>query len=479
MPITLTAEGAGTTQFGIGSVLLVGDRASAAAASDLDNISDFHNIQYNFQTAEIAGNAPGVEIPIIGNTPDEFPFQQGPLDIINGFTLPGYTESMEPFYRNLMNDERALTAAQSTAPSLTSTESGGRLARVAEDAVADGIAISTSPVTTGLTPPVGGVPIRLSVLPSAAVSGNPRITIRGTDYNDGTISETVTLTGTTAVVTNLFFKTITSVTASASASQTLKIGGSAEASDRGYVSIFRENENSRLLYGQDVYLRKGTVPNTFREVFLNSMSFALSARETPVAYTFGCVGKRPLANTFVDGEGTEGAITFDFATREAFVGWQAGLFYRPPGASEDARLPVIDATVTITNNIAFTPTITGRRTPGSTFRSRRSVTMTGTMEYKAEDTELINDVLGNEFLEGTYLEFVNATRGGYPKRTRFTFGRLQFDNLPDAPVSEEGLISRPMSLRAVPTAVGVTPALPAIHITLDNTNPTPLTAITL
>ena len=77
MPIRLVDIDTGRTQYGTGSFLMLGDRPAAGASADLDNISDFHRIRYNFESAELAGNAPGIEVPIIGDTPSEFPFQQG------------------------------------------------------------------------------------------------------------------------------------------------------------------------------------------------------------------------------------------------------------------------------------------------------------------------------------------------------------------------------------------------------------------
>ena len=151
MPISLSGIDDGTTQFGIGSYLAVGDRSSRGTAGDIGAISAFHQIPYLVQTAEIAGNAPGIEVPIIGDSPADFPRQQGPLDIINGFTLPAYTTKMEPFYRQLLNDERQLDDGSTTVPTLSTreTEIGGRLARFAANGILDtGTAIGSSGVTT-------------------------------------------------------------------------------------------------------------------------------------------------------------------------------------------------------------------------------------------------------------------------------------------------------------------------------------------
>ena len=473
MPITLTGIDAGQTQYGVGSFLMFGDRTGAGSANDLDALNEFNQARYNFQTGELAGNAPGIEIPIVGNTVDEFPTQQGPLDIINGFTLPAYIQMMGPVYRKLLNDERALTLGQTTASSLTSPESGVR--GNAHPAIGTGIAISTTPVTSGFSPPGGDEPIRLGITPSAAVSGNPTLTIVGTDYHDDPITDTVTLSGTDQVVTQLFFKTVTSIASSADASQTLTVAGSATATDRRYISVFRENTGSRLLYGSDIYFQKGLVPNMYREVWLDTFSMNIS-RDGAAALTFGCVGKRPQTNQDWAGnrsfDNTRSFTGADFVERLAFTGWQAGIFYGNPAQ----RLAGIDATLTIGNNIGFVPTLTGRRPPGSSFRARRNVTLEGTMEYRAEDQNLIAEVLGNDFLEDTYLELVNAASGGFPYRLRFTFGRLQFTNLPDAPVADEGFISRPMSMRALPSADGTTPA---VSIRTEELDPIALSAISL
>jgi len=464
MPVRMVGIDQGSPEFGTGSFMMIADRSSFGSANDVTDIANFHSRRYNFQSLELSGNAPGIDVPIIGDSPSDFPSQQGPLDIINGFTLPGYVDSMEPFYRMLVNDERALDPTGTTAPTLDSSESGGVDAQIAADGVFSSGALSTTPVTTGFTAPTGGFPIRLVVDPSAAFDG--RITLVGTDYSDTVITETLTYANSAdAQTTTRFFKTVTSAVASGAV--TVTIGGSDQASNRRYTSVFRENNAGQLLHGQDVYAVKGTVPNTYREVYLNGLSFSFS-REGSIALAFTAVGKRPFANTnFTDNairvaehdRTTTNAISS--ATRQAFVGWQSGVFWDDAGTAR--RLPIIDATFNLTNNIAFSPTVTGRRTPGGAFRTRRNVTLEGTMEYRSEDLNLIDDVLGNEFIENAYLQVLNVATGGFPYLTRYYFGRLQFVNLPDAPVSEEGIISRPVSMKAVESEDGTSPDV-YIHV---------------
>ena len=241
---------------------------------------------------------------------------------------------------------------------------------------------------------------------------------------------------------------------------------------QGCVWLVRENGDSRVLHGQDFYIRTGTVPNTFRESYLNSLSFPIG-REGAVNYAFGCVGKRPQETYYVDGTRTQGTITYPIADQETFTGWQAGIFY--VDGTTTRRLAALDATVTITNNIAFSPVLSGVRTPGGTFRGRRNITFEGTMEYKEEDSALIDGVLGNQFLENAYLELVNATTGGVPRKVRYSFGRLQFANLPSAPVTDEGIIARPMSMRALRSADG---SVPDLQIRVETLTPLALAAIT-
>ena len=472
MPIRLSGLDAGNPEYGIGSFMMVGDRTDTGSANDLAALGDLHSARWNFETLELSGNAPGIDVPIIGNSPSDFPAQQGPLDIINGFTLPGYVQYMEPFYRQLVNDERQLDPTSTTSPTLMSTQSGGRDAALAANVVADGLALTTSPVTTGFTAPPGGNPIRLGITPSS--SSTAAVTLVGTDYNNVQITETVTLAGAGQVATTRFFKTVTS--ASASTGVTVNIGGSTVATNRRYVAIFRENDGGRLLPGFDVYARKGSVPNTYREVFMDGLSFSFS-RDGSISLAFTAVGKRPQTNQFLGAtsQPTIPDATYPLARRQAFVGWQSGLLYED-AAGVEQRLPLIDATFTLANNILFAPTITGRRFPGGAYRNRRNVTLEGTMEYRAADSDLMNDVLGNEFFEEVALEQVNATTGGFPYKTRYNFGRLQFTNLPDAPVSEEGIITRPVSLRAVESEDG---SEPDVSIRVETLAPLELDPITL
>lgn len=482
MPITLTGIDSGTAQYGIGSYITLADRTAAGATGDRTNVDNYHNIRYNFQSSEIAGNAPGIEIPIIGNSPSSFPTQAGPLDIINGFTLPAYTSQMEPIFRNLLNDSRELDTTDTGPPSATQT--GGRLAELGAFGGITGITTTPTTTLTGFTQP--SRPVRLTMTSSAAGT----LTLSGTDGNGDPLREQVVFTAGAGLTqtTSRYFASITSVRASVA----MALSSMSDTnSTQPFVSEFFGRSDARLLHGIDVYVRKGTVPNTYREVYIDSLSFSIS-REGAIAYTIGCVGKRPREATFVDGIGTtestgtggtdagfyresSGTPEFPFVKREAFTGWQGGLFYTD-SAGDLQRLPVVDATVTISNNLAFSPTITGRRTPGDSFRNRRTVTLEGTMEYVAEDTQLIEDVLAGEFLTGTYLRLQNASSGSFPSQTRFNFGRLQFTNVPSAPVSEEGLITRPMSMLSVDSADG---SRPDIGIRMEVETPLPLTEITL
>ena len=472
MPIRLATSG--RVEFGIGSLVMFADRTAIDAAGDIDSISSFHQMLYNFSTAEMAGNAPGIEVPIIGDTPDDFPRQQGPLDIINGFSLPSYTQHNGPLFRQLMNDNRQLDPTNATQGA---TEIGYREA--ANGPLATGLSLDdATPLTgsppTGLSNPDANLaPIRVQFTPSA--SSTAKVTLTGTDYHDNPISEIIDFNGSAdAKVTNYFFKTFTGI--STDTDVTVNVAGSDTETDRRYISEFRNNTVNRLLYGIDVYFRKGTVPNMYREVHLNALSFSFS-REGSVEYAWDCVGKRPQTNLGPDGTATAPSVAgVARILREAFTGWQCGIFYTNLSTSARERLPGIDATFNLANNIEFVPTLTGLRTPGEAYRNRQNVTIEGTMTYRSTDDYLITDVLNNEFLEGTSLELVNATTGGFPKLTRYEFGRLQFVNLPDAPVSEEGYIRRPMSLMAVPSADGTTPA---VTITTHELDPLRLLEITL
>ena len=482
MPIRLTALDAADPQSGIGSLLMAGDRTGRGSVNDLA-LADFHDFSYLFNSAEIVGNAPGIDIPVIPDTPADFPSQPGPLDTINGFSLPHYTTSLEPFYRQLVGDERQLNPLTATTgtletatPNRTSTESGAIDPQVAANGVADGIVLTANTASTSFTQPPDAndlgspMPIRLLVTQTTAVRGN--LTIVGTGWNDERLSDTVYFDGTdTTQSTSKFFKTIT--TATANVGMTIDIGGDAT---RRYRAVFRGNgPPQKATYGMDVYIRKGAAPNTYREVYVNGMSFSFS-REGAIALAIACIGKRPQTNQFIDGmptEGTPSAIAnVAKVERKSTTGWQCGLFYTPPGG-DPLRLPVVDASFEMNNNLTFSPTVTGRRTPGGVLQAVRNVTLTGNMEYREEDRTLVADVLGDEFLEGVYLEVLSATNG-FPSLTRYHFGRSQFTNLPDAPVSEAGQINRPMAMKMVPFG-----DLPDLWIEQWTLTPRPLAALTL
>ena len=449
MPISLSGIDSGNTQFGIGTYLAIADRTAAGTSGDRTDVDDFHKIRYQVQTVEIAGNAPGIEVPIIGSSPSAFPTQQGPLDIINGFTFPAYVQQMEPIYRNLLNDSRVSTDVGSRLAAQTGTP-GGSITAGATPTAAPG---------SFNQPAADSFPIRFSVDPTTAGT----LYITGKDGNGDPTSETMVFGSTTAEKSARWYSSIDYVSGTTGSTTFTQ---SADAVDRPFNSTFKGRSDSRLLYGNDIFVLKGDVPNTYREVFIDSLSFTLS-RDGAVAFTIGCVGKRPIEHRWIDGAAIvepKGTTTsaesfrrldssddpvFPIVTRTAFTGWQGGLFF---GDDED-RLPLIEGTVTISNNLAFTPTISGRRRPGATFRNRRNVTLSGTMEYRADDAALINDVLSGDFLESTYLRLQNAS-GGFPYRARFNFGRLQFTNVPSAPVTEEGVIARPIDMISVDSADG-------------------------
>lgn len=467
MPISLSGIDTGTPEYGIGSFMQFADRASQGTAADSDAMSDYLPHKYLVVSADIMANAPGIEIPIISDTPYEFPRQQGPLDIINGFVTPAYTERLDPLYRQLMNDRRALNP---TTNALDATQIGYRQAAVGADAILDGGALTTTvgDLPSGINQPdATNTPIRLRLVPAAASTAV--VTIVGTDYNDNRITDQVTFDSTTPQITNKYFNSITSIYASAAVAS-VDIGGSDDATHRRYISTFRNNDDATLLHGTDIYIQKGRVPNTYREVFFNGLSFSIS-REGSVDYAWSCIGRRPVSHTAPDGTTATPTSTAPVVEKEAFTGWQAGIFYTPPGGNA-TRLAGVEANITISNNLEFSPVLSGRRTPGLAFRRRLNFAFEGTMQYKSNDSNLINDVLGNEFLEDAYLELVNAGAGGFPKLVRYSFGRLQFINVPGGTLEDEGEIRRNMSMIALPK--GTTPA---VTITTHTLNPVQLAAI--
>lgn len=86
----------------------------------------------------------------------------------------------------------------------------------------------TTVVTTGITSPA--VPRNLTITGSASgMTGN--VVIAGTDANDASLSETIALSGSSTVVGNKAFKTVTSVTVPAkvnSSGDTVAIGTGAK-----------------------------------------------------------------------------------------------------------------------------------------------------------------------------------------------------------------------------------------------------------
>lgn len=464
MPITLSGINTGRPEYGIGSFMQFADRAALGTTGDR-GISNFFDRKYLVTSSDLMANAPGIEIPIIGDDAYEFPRQQGPLDIINGFTTPGYTENLEPLYRQLMNDNRELDVTR-TATQATSDQLGYRravLSPTAIHAAAALVANTEFPSTSsGFTQiPEVQAPVRIALTPSA--TSTAKVTVVGTDYHNNRISEVIELNGTGAVAGLKWFKTVTGLTSDAGV--TVAIGGTFNTGDYAYVSEFVNNDEAKLLFGMDVYIQKGRVPNTYREVYLNSLSFSIS-REGSVDYTWGCIGRRPVSHRFVDGTSTtpQSGTSTTRILREAFTGWQAGIFFGPSASRQ--RLAALEANVNITNNYEFSPVMSGIRTPGAAFRRRMNFTFSGTMQYKAADSDLINDVLGNEFLENASLDMVNATTGGFPRLCRYEFGRLQFTNVPDGTLDDEGEITRNMDMIALPSADGSKPAVKIITHTL-------------
>lgn len=472
MPITLSDINTGTPEYGIGSFLMFADRVRGIPSNDdTMDIAGYHQRKYIFSSAEIMANAPTIEIPVINDTPYEFPRQQGPLDIINGFSTPAFVDNMEVLYRQVMNDSRQLNPANATASD--TTQIGYREAQGSADAIVDGESLTTTPkmssAFSGYTAPIE--PMRLMFTPGSTSTAT--VTIVGTDYNDSVIRESVTFAGTAPQITTRYFKTITSLAATAGV--TVDVGQSSTADHRRYTSTFQNNTDAKLLHGMDVYVEKGNVPNTFREVFIDGMSFSIS-RTGDITYAWNCIGRRPSSHRSPSGGTTKPDTTsIPAISKIAFTGWQAGIFYTAPGENTPRRLAGVEANITVSNNLEFSPVLSGIRTPGRPFRRRLNFTFDGTMQYKSNDTELISDVLGNDYLDNAYLEMVNASTGGFPYRVRFRFSRLQFTNVPDAEVTDEGEIYRRMEMIALPSADGT---VPAVRIETHTLTPTTLAAIT-
>jgi hypothetical protein len=230
-------------------------------------------------------------------------------------------------------------------------------------------------------------------------------------------------------------------------------------------------QDSVLLPGWTVEVRKGTIPFTYVGVSPNEASIALS-RDTALQLDITTIAFDSLAYTDItgetvdldDGSGSEGIditedkargdLGFVDASETLFTGWQAYLDVVEPGTARGIRVPLTDATFSINHQLDQAQLIVGDRRPGPPFRSTlRDVMLDGTILFTRE-RDWVKLFRNNVDFKNPVVVLRNAPAGGFAYELHIELGLGQLMSSPDPQVSDLGLITQAFNMKFRESASG-------------------------
>ena len=230
-------------------------------------------------------------------------------------------------------------------------------------------------------------------------------------------------------------------------------------------------QDSILLPGWTLEVRKGTIPFTYVGVSPNEASIALS-RDTALQIDMTVIAFDSLPYTDMGGkkvnidtgEGSQGIdivdnqargdLDFVDASETLFTGWQAYLDIVEPGTASPIRVPLTDATFSINHQLDQAQLIVGDRRPGPAFRGTlRDVMLDGTILFTRE-RDWVRLFRNNVDFKNPIVVLRNAAAGGFPYELHIELGLGQLMSSPDPQVSDLGLITQAFNMKFRETESG-------------------------
>ena len=410
---------------------------------------------YRASELGFTADSQGIENPTIGQSPDRAALQPARVFGRGNIVLVNTFEGLEPWLQDLMNDKSP------------TVEGVGSISLAAG-------ADLTAAVT--LTAIVNAGSIKFTT--NDAADGGT-IEVDGEDENGTTINETLTFVAggdTQTTSSNLFFGVATATPSG------FTIGTFNAVLVDAYLYTFRLGNT--ILPGLSAELVRGDIPNRCVGFKDDGLEFSATSDELS-SFQFNCISLGYDPNTNASGAtylpGTPGnppaavPTTYDAASpgnflenpEEGFVGYQAGVYFRPTPASDPELLGAFNGRFSMRNNYEPGNELIGgkgtydrgarRFTRGNSFRE---IDFEMNLAYSHENADLAAYFLNNTHLTDLSIDFdFRRSAGLPPARLRVNIARGQFSAIPDPSVQGGGEIQVPANLRILPTSTGATDAI--------------------
>lgn len=446
---------------------------------------DIFYVQPRVVSADIAETSENIPIEFLKSSLSANKAQAGPQTYGNGFSIALSEHGSHLFFRTLANSRSTdIHVDTRNATKVPANANAGRrdtlpavvTNRAAVAPTLSGVALSTDIES------VSGVQLQVTAAGLAA-DAVVTIEIAGYDHSGTAIEESMQLTGPSSKTTDFYFAKPPSGGAT-----TIKAVGTipssttiAVSSQDKWTQVTFEQQDSVLLPGWTLEVRKGTIPITYTGVLPAEASVSL-ARDTSLQMDMTVIAFDSLPYTAMDGQTVErdnsegidinnqmgqGGLAFTDASETLFTGWQCYLEVTEPGAFTPLRVPLTDATFSINLQLEQADLIVGDRRPGPAFRSTlRDVMLDGSILF-TRDRDWVTLFRNNTDFKNPKLIMRNAPIGGFPYELQIEFGIGQLMSSTDPQVSDLGLITQAFNMKFRESSSGASDDFKFIMIT-DN-----------
>ena len=280
------------------------------------------------------------------------------------------------------------------------------------------------------------------------------VLIIGTDAHDNKVGEDVGITTSALanpITTDTYFKTVTEVRCEGFASGLYKL----TARDRSVVVTMRPQDEEAYRYWTIEYL-KGIVPNVYRDLIAQSLSFSIGSRTEAILYTMAFIGGKGETYTNLAGrkhddmaippvypKKTERDAALKFSAPDFFPSWQSKIII------DGVLMYVTSASFSYEGGIVNGDAISGDQfqTAPPTRDAMRSLMLDLTIQYSRE-----NDFSGlfrkNATLDNVEVHLRNQPEGAFPELQIWRFLTMQVQNSADPATSGQSRITIQVQLKA-------------------------------
>ena len=300
----------------------------------------------------------------------------------------------------------------------------------------------------------GAVTVRERPVTLSANTIEGKVLIIGTDTHDNKVGEEVGITSAAvanAITTDTYFKTVTEILCEGFASGLY----TATARDRAVVVKMRPQDEESYRYWTVEYV-KGIVPNVYRDLIAQSLSFSIGSRTEAILYTMAFIGGKGETYTNLAGQQhddmaippvypkkTERAAALKFSAPDFFPSWQAKIII------DGVLIYMTSASFSYEGGIVNGDAISGEQfqTAPPTRDAMRSLMLDLTLQYTRE-----NDFSGvfrkNATISNVEVHLQNQPEGAFPELQVWRFVTAQIQNSSDPATSGQSRITQQVQLKA-------------------------------